>query len=313
MSPVPGGRSTTSTSSSGHATPRANCFTAFDTFGPRQIAGEPFAEEEAEADHRQAVRVRAAGSSSRATCARATRHPRCRAGSGGWARRCRRRAARRAIPRARARGRGSPRRCSCRRRLCRRRRRSRGARGRAAPDPPMGRACRPATAARVVGLGGTISTATAVAPSGSSADSMLRSSVASASASRVCTPSRTFTLRVAHVHVLDHAERHEVAREAGVGHAAQCVGDGVGRQRGAAGVDVGVHERGVSSVMEVRCPLAPITGVTVVSFRTRRCGKPISRSASARPAGRGCAAWRRRGCASACAPAARSPPSRRAA
>ena len=41
MSPVPGGRSTTSTSSSGHATPRANCFTAFETLGPRQIAGDP--------------------------------------------------------------------------------------------------------------------------------------------------------------------------------------------------------------------------------------------------------------------------------
>ena len=40
-SPVPGGRSTTSTSSSGHATPRANCFTAFETIGPRQIAGDP--------------------------------------------------------------------------------------------------------------------------------------------------------------------------------------------------------------------------------------------------------------------------------
>ena len=57
MSPVPGGRSTTSTSSSGHATPRANCFTALETIGPRQIGGRALAEEEAEADDRQAVRV----------------------------------------------------------------------------------------------------------------------------------------------------------------------------------------------------------------------------------------------------------------
>ena len=41
MSPVPGGRSTISTSSCGQSTPRANCFTAFDTIGPRQIAGDP--------------------------------------------------------------------------------------------------------------------------------------------------------------------------------------------------------------------------------------------------------------------------------
>ena len=39
-SPVPGGRSTMSTSSGGHATPRANCLTALATIGPRQIAGE---------------------------------------------------------------------------------------------------------------------------------------------------------------------------------------------------------------------------------------------------------------------------------
>ncbi len=40
-SPVPGGRSTKRTSSSGQRTPRANCLTAFETMGPRHIAGDP--------------------------------------------------------------------------------------------------------------------------------------------------------------------------------------------------------------------------------------------------------------------------------
>ena len=153
--------------------------------------------------------------------------------------------------RVRARARGSPRRCSCRRRPCPRRRRRRGARWRGAPARPWIRRCRRDAAARSTALGGTISHDDVGGAERAQRRRECAARASRASLRRACArASRTFTRSSRHVHVLDHPERHEVARETWVAHGTQGVGDGVGGQCDCFVSGLSGHARGSSSGMD---------------------------------------------------------------